>query len=298
MDDDGWSSGLSNCNLALIRNSRLAILITDTVVCGGGSMRSFLLIVLVGLLVARLACAADVGSVRLATLEYPPYVTETAQGAQGATVEIVKTAFARIGINTDIAFYPIARGQYLVQAGEVDGFFSIKRTPEREKSLRFSSNPLMSQDYVFFVRRGASVVFDGGWVSVRNATIGVVVATSYGQRFDQAARDGSLPRLDPATNHEMSFRKLLAGRIDLVVCSRWVGIHYLRKLRALQEVTTTGPPIETTQSYLAFSRKASLGDIPQRFDEALGAMLADGTVARLLDEHLGPISEGIPVLQH
>ena len=257
-------------------------------------MRCFRLVVLLGMVFARMACAGGGESVRLATLEYPPYVTETAQGAKGATVEIVRAAFARIGMNTEIAFFPIARGQYLVQTGEVDGFFSIKKTPDRERTLRFATLPLMSQDYAFFIRRGSPWAFDGNWASIRNATIGVVAATSYGPRFDQAAQDGLFARLDRAPSHELSFRKLLAGRVDAVVCSHWVGIHYLRKLGALRDVVMTGPPIETTQSYLAFSRNASLGDIPERFDEALGAMMADGTVERLLDEYLGRDRDGTP----
>ena len=41
--------------------------------------------------------AAERVPLRLATLEYPPYITETERGPQGLVVDVVKAAFARIG---------------------------------------------------------------------------------------------------------------------------------------------------------------------------------------------------------
>lgn len=224
--------------------------------------------------------------VRLATLEYPPYIVQTEQGAQGLSVDIVKTAFARIGRSTQIEFYPIARGQHMLLAGEVDGFFSIKKTPEREKTMLFSQKPLISQDYVFFVRKHSHWRFNGQFASIAKANIGIVYATSYGSRFDSAVQSGQLTKLDSATDYAMTFRKLLAGRVDTVICSRLVGMAYLKAMGKLNEVEITGPPVETTFSYLAFTRQRDNTALAQQFDQAMDSMQRDGTLQRLLNTKL------------
>lgn len=218
---------------------------------------------------------------RLATLEYPPYITLTAQGPQGLAVNIVNTAFARLGQPVHIAFYPISRGQFLLQSGGVDGFFSIKKTQAREREFLFPQEALFRQDYVFFVRRDSPWRFNGSFDALADARIGVVGRTSYGERFDRAAQAGRFHRLDVAASHDMNFRKLLAGRVDAVICSRLVGVYYLKSLNGLELAGVSGPPVETTSSYLVFGRQKDFAPLARRLDRVLRGMAQDGTLARL-----------------
>lgn len=245
--------------------------------------RSFVL----AFILCLVGASATAGSepLRLATLEYPPYITETTDGAQGLVVDVVKAAFARIGQPIQIEFFPIARGQLRLLNGQADAFFSIKKTPEREKTMLFTRKALMTQDYVFFVRKGSSSRFNGNFESMADAKIGLVMATSYGGRFDAAAQAGTFKRLEPVTSHETNFRKLLAGRIDAVICSRLVGLYYLDRLAGLKEVAIDGPVVETTLSYLAFSRQQDFSALAARFDEALEAMERDGSLKRMLNAY-------------
>lgn len=226
-------------------------------------------------------CLANDPLLRLATLEYPPYITNTDQGAQGLAVDIVKTAFSRIGRSIRIEFYPIARGQARLLSGEADGFFSIKKTPEREQHMLFSQVPLMSQDYVIFIHRSSSWRFTGTFDSLADARIGIVMATSYGSRFDSAIQAGKFSKLDKVADHEANFRKLIAHRVDAVICSRLVGFYYLKLLNGLNEVEVSGPPVETTVSYLAFTLKKDYTVLSRQFDKSLESMERDGTVRRL-----------------
>ena len=226
--------------------------------------------------------------IHLATLEHPPYIINTPQGAQGLTVEIVRTVFSRMDRPLTIAFYPVSRGLSMLQSGAVDGFFSIKKTPEREKSLLFPQRALMRQEYVFFVRKNARWHFSGDFNSLANARIGVVSKTSYGNRFDSAVRAGRFNRLDPAMDHQMNFRKLLAGRVDVVICSRLVGLYYLKALNGQAEVSVTGPVVDSTDSYLVFSRKPNDVGLSRQFDHALESMERDGTLKRLMNAYQLP----------
>ena len=229
-----------------------------------------------------LSAIAGSAPLRLATLKYPPYITETKAGAQGLVVDVVEAAFARIGQPIQIEFFPIARGQVRLLNGQADAFFSIKKTAEREQTMLFTRKPLMTQDYVFFVRKGSSLRFNGSFDSMTDTKIGVAIATSYGGRFDAAAQAGTFKRLESVTNHETNFRKLIAGRIDAVICSRLVGLYYLDRLAARKKVAISGPVIETTLSYLAFSRQQDFSTLAARFDEALEAMERDGSLERML----------------
>ena len=229
--------------------------------------------------------AAERVPLRLATLEYPPYITETERGPQGLVVDVVKAAFARIGQPILIEFFPVARGQQRLLNGQADAFFSIKKTAEREQTMLFTQKALMRQDYVFFFRKKEPHRFNGNLASMADKSIGLVIATSYGSRFDAAAQGGTFKKLDPATSHEMNFRKLLAGRVDAVICSRLVGFYYLDRLDALEKVEIGGPVVETTFSYLAFTRQKDFSALAARFDEALEAMERDGALGRIFNAY-------------
>ena len=229
--------------------------------------------------------AADEQPLRLATLEYPPYITQVNQQPQGLVVDIVKTAFARIGQPIHIEFFPIARGQLRLLNGQADAFFSIKKTAEREQTMLFTQNALMTQEYVFFVRKGALRRFSGSFDSLADASIGIVSATSYGSRFDSAVQAGVFRKLEPVTSHETNFRKLLAGRIDAVICSRLVGLYYLDLMNGLDDVEIGGPIVGTTLSYLVFTRQKDFTALSRQFDQALENMEQDGTLKRLINAY-------------
>ena len=233
-------------------------------------------------------CMAADTPLRLATLEYPPYIINTELGPRGLAVDIVSTAFARIGRPIKTELFPVARGQIRLLNGDADAYFSIKKTPERERDMLFPQKSLMTQDYVFFVNKGSRWRFTGSFDSLDNATIGVVIATSYGSRFDTAVKAGTLRKLEAVTSHESNFRKLLAHRVDAVICSRLVGLYYLGLLNGLNDVEISGPTVETTVSYLVFTRKKNHTALSQQFDQALESMERDGTLKRLNNDYQSP----------
>lgn len=239
-----------------------------------------------GLLLALLmACwtAAAGNPLRLATFDYPPYMMPDGRGGMtGPAVRIVRMAFARAGYPVAIEGVPILRGRALMIAGSVDGYFSIKANAERRRTMRFPLQPLLLQDTVIFVRRDAALHFNGHFSSLADARIGVVSNVSYGARFDRALRAGRFRQVDYAVDHGVNFRKLLAGRVDAVVCSRQVGQYYLKQLHAVDTVVVSGPTVETTASYLVFGRGNDYAAVIAGLDRALVSMRADGSLDRLL----------------
>ncbi|NSL56605.1 substrate-binding periplasmic protein [Uliginosibacterium aquaticum] len=228
-------------------------------------------------------CApASAEALKLVTLAYPPYINEVGGVPDGPVVEIVKEAFRRSGQEVSISFYPWTRGLNMVQTGQADGLFTIKKTPERERFLLFPEEPLLSQDYVFFVRKDSRIRFTGDYASLAPVRIGIVRNTSYGARFDEAVQQGVFSRLEAANDYLHIFRMLLAGRVDAVICSHLVGLSYLRELKALNQVSVSGPPSETAYSYLVFTREQDHSATASAFDKAMSGMKKDATLSRLL----------------
>lgn len=238
-----------------------------------------------GVLLSLSAGAAAQTPVRLATFEYPPYIVQTGADAQGLSADLVREAFARMGRSVSIEFYPWNRGVKLLEAGAVDGLFTIKKTPERVIRFNYPSKPLIRQDYVFFVRKGSRIHFAGDFADLASATIGVVTSTSYGQRFDDAAARGAFGKLETATSYELIFRMLAGARVDAVICSRLVGFEFVRRIGAGGLIETSGPPVETALSYLVFSADKRNAALVPAFDTAIAAMQRDGTLKRILARH-------------
>lgn len=217
--------------------------------------------------------------VQLVTFAYPPFVeVDGDKPVTGPMVDVVTAVFNRMGRAMTIEAYPLARGLRMLELGQADGFFTIKKTPEREAIYLFPKTNLLTQDFVFFVLAGSGIEFNGDLKNMAQASIGVVLNTSYGQVFDTAAKRGTFKKLEPALNFEANFKKLLAGRMDAVVCSRVVGLSILKKLNASKDVRVAGPPIETAKSYIAFNKSAVTPALVAEFDKALNMMQKDGTL--------------------
>jgi polar amino acid transport system substrate-binding protein len=244
------------------------------------SLRATLLAVVA--LCWTLPCLSEPAPLKIATLDYPPYIINTDGQASGLVVEIVREAFRRSGQAIEIDFYPWTRSLSLLSTGGVDALFTIKKTAAREISYRYPKETVISQDYVFFVRKDTKFNFDGSYASIANARIGVVANTSYGERFDEAIRQKFFEKIETAKDYELIFRMLVHDRVDVVICSHLVGLNFLKKIDKANEVVVSGPPSETAYSYLIFTRAYDTSILADNFDRAMASMRKDGTIARLL----------------
>lgn len=244
-----------------------------------------LLGVLLGAAVLRAAPARE-GPLVLVSFDYPPFMeVQPGQPPTGMMVELVTTIFARMDQPIDMQFYPLARSLSLIDTPRADGFFTIKKNEEREQKYLFPREPLLTQDFVIFVRAGSRMAFQGNVSELAEVRLGVVNKVSYGAIFDGAAARGGLHRLEVAQTYEANFRKLLAGRMDALVSSRVMGAAVLKRLNALDKAKVIGPPIETTQSYLIFNRNTVAPEVVTAFDQTLSNMRKDGSLRRMRDKY-------------
>lgn len=246
-------------------------------------MRVILLLFTFLLSVAHLSAGAEPRQLTLVSFDYPPLMEATSaqSPASGMAVDIVVEIFQRMGIPVRIVFYPLARGLAMLESGQADGIFTIKKNPEREAKFLFPTRPLLSQDYVIFVRKDSKLVFDGDITSLENVSLGILNRAYYGPVFDAAMQAGLFKKLDIANSHKGNFQKLLARRTDAVICSRIVGNALLKQLNAQSEVRISGPVLDTAPSYIMFTRLSITPEFIRQFDMTIAAMQADGTLASI-----------------
>jgi polar amino acid transport system substrate-binding protein len=181
--------------------------------------------------------AAPVGEVRLLTFDQAPYIHVDAKGLpQGAAVEMVREIFSRMHVTPEMRVYPLARAQALFAHGDAAGIFIMKKNPGRETRYVFSDQPLFTQEVVLFVRKDSALGYTGDLHVLSGRSIGLLRGASYGEVFDAAVAGGMFSRLEYVAQDEWNFRKLMAGRIDVVICGRQAGMAMLAKLGATASV--------------------------------------------------------------
>lgn len=226
--------------------------------------------------------AAQGNDIHLVTFDYPPFMVNENGSTSGMNVDIVRAVFDRMELSVQIDFYPVSRCLKMMEKSETDGMFSLKKTPDRERSMVFPEQALLLQDYVFFKLKNTDVTFVGDLLSLIGNSIGVVDNTSYGPLFDKAVKEKVLTKIDSSSSFELTFKKLIAGRMDVVLCSRIVGLSIIKTLGYENEIVIIGPPVETVPSYLSFSRKANARQLAERFDKAMLEITDDGTLELII----------------
>jgi polar amino acid transport system substrate-binding protein len=150
----------------------------------------------------------------------------------------------------------------------------------------YPNQPLLIQDYVFFVRKNSPWKFNGQLASIAGARIGITRNVFYSPRLDQALKAGLFAAVDSTDSHESNLRKLLAGRVDIVPCSRTVALQLLQTMPGGNKAVQTGPSIEKVASYLVFTPGPDATRLAALFDQTMTRMTKDGSLNRLMANDL------------
>ena len=241
--------------------------------------------------VAAATVSATPKPIRLATLEWEPYIG-TKMPDQGYTAALIRAAFAAQGVKVEIEFYPWARALHLARTGEVDGlmpeYFDPSRESEFEYSAAFPGGPL-----VLYKRRGDAIAFSADPVKNQDAALRALKSKRFGvvrgylntPVFDAASYLIKEEASDDATN----LRKLVYGRIDLAVIDRRVAEHLIRTEYPdyASKIEPMDPPLADIPLYIAFSRKSPrMAEALAAFNRGLAALRADGRIDALYQRYI------------
>jgi polar amino acid transport system substrate-binding protein len=229
--------------------------------------------------IAYLICAfaaplAWAETITLSNGEWLPYMSESLPH-YGPISRIVTEAFALEGITVNYVFRPWPRAYAEAQRGLVNGsvVWSIDEG-ESERSRDFlSSDTVLESQSVFFMRKG----YQFRWTKdadLAGLRIGGVAGYEY--RFE------GMPgmHLDRAPTEELNFRKLVAGRVDIVPTNLDVGRYILRTSFKPEEAAgvAVAPGFYNITQYRLIMRRADRANAAyiERFNRGLRKLKESG----------------------
>jgi polar amino acid transport system substrate-binding protein len=242
------------------------------------------------LLALPLSARADMLSVQLSTLDWPPYVGENlAEG--GYAQAVVTRAFAEAGIRAHVRTYPWARALQLTKGGKIEGLFPKYLAPDEQTDLLFS-DPFPGGPVGLYKLRGQPVHFsvdprsnpEKAFEALAGLRLGLV--RGY---VNHPALDNN-PRFNPsfASSDLHNLSKLLGGRVDIVFIDFKVATYLIEQAFPMQaeRFEALQPALLRPDLYLCLTRKHPEAEAKMAaFNRGLGQLKASGELTRLMREH-------------
>ena len=210
----------------------------------------------------------------------PYYGKELKDG--GYTTEIIVEAMAHMGYKVKIKWLPWNRAVILAQKGIYDGLGACYYNEKRAQKFVYTDS-ISDTQTVFFKLKNKDIHYST-LKDLKSYKIGTAKGYGYPKKFTDATY---LNKID-APKIEFNIRKLLKGRIDLVVGSKKVVQHLLNSnyQNDKDKIEIISPVIESMPLYVAFSRNsAGYKQKVEDFNKGLEMIKSDGTFEKILKKH-------------
>lgn len=234
-------------------------------------------------LVFCVAAHAGEKKITLSTGEWAPYTSEYMLDG-GICSEIVCSAFAAAGMDTELKFYPWKRAMLNLKRGRVEGAYPWVKRNETESFALFSG-PLHIQKYSFFYHKqfypnGVSYsTFD----DLMKYKIGICRGYYYGKQLSKMGLNTEV-----VSSSSNGIMMLMRGYIDLMTEDSVVGNYLISvfmpgREHEFGEIKT---PLKSEPVYLLVSKKNPDGkELIERFDRGLAEIKKNGTYNGILKKH-------------
>ncbi|KEY85945.1 transporter substrate-binding domain-containing protein [Pseudomonas sp. P1B16] len=235
-----------------------------------------------GLLAALLAAPAlGEDKLRLVADKWPPF-TDASMPGGGLATSIVTTALTRAGYASGFEEAPWARALMGVSEGRYDVLINAWYNDSRTRIGHFS-NAYLNNKIHLLKRKGEAFAYQQP-SDLYPYSIAVVRDYAYSPEFDSDTRLHKVA----VRNFSSAVRMLAAGRVNLAVEDEYVARYNLqREPQAVRDgVEMVEPPLGENSLHILVSLKhPQHQQIVERFEQAIAAMKADGSYARLLRQH-------------
>jgi polar amino acid transport system substrate-binding protein len=226
------------------------------------------------------AAGRPAGELQFFTEELPPITFSQDGKAAGLAVEVVREIMKRNGKDIPIQVVPWARGYKSAQEETLTGLFTMTRSEQREKLFKWVG-PLTQEETSFYVLKDSKIAINSLEDAKKVDLIGDVTEYSSAQYLTEQG----FTNLDISADPNALIRKLMAGRIPVMVNTNTsVGI-LLKDNGAKPEDIKALYTFITTQSYLAFSLDTP-DELVQQWQKTLDEMKADGSFAQIYGKWL------------
>lgn len=129
------------------------------------------------------------------------------------------------GLQLLVKAAPLARCLAMMKSGDADIITNLLRTREREDFIRYLEAPYQTHSAKVFYLRSEDPRPVVSYEQLYGLDIGVKRGARYGTRFDE---DNKLHK-QAVASHVLNFKKLAAGRLDLVISTESEGDYLIRE---------------------------------------------------------------------
>ncbi len=240
-----------------------------------------LFILSASLLIAAPVAFSTERIIRLATLDWQPYVAKHLDN-YGFTSEIVSTAFKQAGYRVQISFMPWIRVLAEVERGTYDAMYPAYFSQERATTFALSQS--IARGPLVFCRRVDRPIEFKSLADLSMYKIGVVRGYVNTPAFDAA----DYLNKEPVNTDKQNLLKLLAGRIDLAVIDQFaarqiMANHFPQDMR---KIVFLEPPLAINPLHVGFSRAiAGYSRLLDEFNQALAHMRETGVIDAIIKSH-------------
>lgn len=234
------------------------------------------LIIAVCLLCLLRSAGAAAPVVLVAEDDWYPYSAEREGRAVGMAVDIVRAAFAAVGVPLELKSMPYARCMQAVKQGVELGCFDTLKDDTTRDAYLFHQRPLFAATIGIYARSDFAGPLSAA--DLRGRRVGLTNGYTYG---DSVEKNAAIQK-DVAPNDLLTMRKLLAGRVE-------VALIYTRVADWLQtqhpdlrgRVRQVGVLLQDGL-YVSFSKThPDAGRVLPLLDRGLAQIRANGTHARI-----------------
>ncbi|RYY02952.1 MAG: transporter substrate-binding domain-containing protein [Gammaproteobacteria bacterium] len=180
---------------------------------------------------------------------WPPY---TDKQGEGISTNIIRAAFAKEGIQTEIHVRPYARVLQEIKAGVLDGGYNVTRQQNTEAEFIFGHEPILRAKAYWYVSARSPITFSAISQVPDGLRVGGIIDYEYGDIYEQQRkrfREVRVPR------QSQLLKMLEAGRIDAAVMFEEEANQALREMRLPANAVRKVMYNHTSDIYVAFSRK-------------------------------------------
>lgn len=247
--------------------------------------------------------AASNKTISLATLDWPPYISEKLCN-RGWVFQLAVALLVKQGYQVSVEFMPWARAVKEVESGRIDVLFPeypIEATAPSDSYSGFYRLDLLALsdafpggEVAFVKRKNYSVSFQGDLSLLSKELIGVVRGYQNTREFDALMDQGRL-NITEAVNDLQLVRLLAAKRVNLIVGDpeafkssiRLSDLSDPQKSRLLKAIEPVKPVLQYNNLHFAVSKRAqNWQDKQAAINQALSEFKNSGEIDRFIQSEL------------
>lgn len=231
-----------------------------------------------------LPLAAQAASLRVCTVDWPPYTVSDGREVGGMHTEMMTELAKRLGYEVHIDQIAWERCLKELESGGYDAAYSASYKADRAQYALYPKTPLQTVSYVFVAAKGSG----GGWSSGRDAAkLAQPIAAPRGFSItDDLRKVAGVSVDDGATNDQQDMQKLGAGRVKTVALEASAAKSLIAKLNLHDKVDVLSPEFVSGKDYFVIVSKKYGGSVEnaQRLTADISRALADMQASGQLEQ--------------